>query len=305
MKRIIAVLCALLIALLCMAPAYAADYGCDVATSTGAFYMENLDTGNVVYTKSATELMYPASTTKIMTYIIVVENVSDIENTRVDITEEALSDLDPESSVMGLSAHIGESVTVLDLLYGLMVPSGNDAALVLSSYVGGSVSGFVEMMNQKAAQLSCKNTHFTSPHGLFDEHHYSTAEDMAIITKYAMKKPLFNEICNTTRYTVSSYSDSPDETIETTNYMIDESQKGGYYYYPYAKGIKTGYTDEAGRCLVSTAEKDGYHYLLVALSAPYSFDEDINYAMLDSAGRSRISLFRRSGARMRSSTRSP
>lgn len=282
MKRIFAAFVAVLLIAACAIPAFAADYGCDVETVTNAVYMENLDTGNVVFEKNAKEKVYPASTTKILTYIVVSENISDLDGTKVEISEEVLSGLDPESSVMGLSEHIGESVSVRDLLYGLMLPSGNDAALVLSNYVGGSVSGFVSMMNEKAAQLHCENTHFTSPHGLFDTNHYTTAADMAVITKYAMTLDGFMEICSATHHEVNSYSSSEGETIETTNYLIDETQKGGYYYYSYAKGIKTGFTDEAGRCLVSTAQKDGYNYLIVALGAAYSYEEDINYAMLDS-----------------------
>ena len=282
MKKIFAVLVALLLIAVTALPAYAADYGCDVDTESNAVYMENLDTGNVVFEKNASEKVYPASTTKILTYIVVSENVSDLDGTELEIKEEYFSEMDPESSVMGLTEHIGETVSVRDLLYGLMLPSGNDAALMLANYVGGSVSGFVDMMNEKAAALGCENTHFTSPHGLFDPDHYTTAMDMATITKYAMKLAGFMDICSSTRHEVKSYSDSSAETIETTNYLIDESQKGGYYYYPYARGIKTGFTDEAGRCLVSTAQKDGYNYLIIALGADYSYEEDINYAMLDS-----------------------
>lgn len=269
----------------------AADYGFDDSSlTTEAVYLENLDTGTVVYEKNAGEKMYPASTTKVMTYIIVAENVPDFENTYVEVTASALVDLDPESSVMGLSYHIGEKVSVLDLLYGLMLPSGNDAALVLADYVGHGVDGFVDLMNRKAAQLGCSDTHFTSPHGLHDERHYSTARDMATITKYALTKSYFKEITSSANHYVvypasSGMTDGGDEMdyLLTTNYLIDPSQEGGRYYYPYATGVKTGYTDEAGRCLVSTAEKDGYEYLCVALGAPYSFVEDVNYAMLDSA----------------------
>ena len=282
MKKIFALLVALLLIAVTVLPAYAADYGCDVDTVSDAVYMENLDTGNVVFEKNASEKVYPASTTKILTYIVVSENVSDLDGTELEIKEEYFADMDPESSVMGLTEHIGETVSVLDLLYGLMLPSGNDAALMLANCVGGSVSDFVDMMNEKAAALHCENTHFTSPHGLFDPDHYTTAMDMAIITKYAMQQESFMNICSATRHTVKSYSVSDDEEIETTNYLIDDTQKGGYYYYPYARGIKTGYTDEAGRCLVSTAQKDGYTYLIIALGADYSFEEDINYAMLDS-----------------------
>lgn len=255
----------------------AADYGCDVVTSSSAVYMENLNTGTVVYEKNADEKLPPASLTKIMTYIIVAENVPDLENTMVTITQEALYDLDPESSVMGLSGYIGEEFSVLDLLYGLMLPSGNDAALVLADYVGdGTVSNFVDMMNRKAGQLSCTGTHFVNPHGLYDSMHYSTASDLAVIIKYAQEKPYFTEITGTYQYSVDGMS----EPLETTNYLIDPSYP--QYYYSYAEGGKTGYTDEAGKCLATTAKKDDYQYLCIALGAPYSYAEDVNYAMLES-----------------------
>ena len=279
MKRVLSVLFAILVICTGVTSASAIDYGCTIDPVSDAVYLEELNSGAVVYEHNADEIVYPASTTRIMTYIIVAENVPDFDNTKVEVTEEALYDLDPESSVMGLESHIGESFSVRDLLYGLMLPSGNDAALVLADYVGHGVEGFVDLMNRKAAQLGCESTHFVTPHGLHNSQHYTTARDMATITKYAMEKKDFLEIANTTRYTPSGFS----EPIETTNYLIDESQEGGYYYYPYAKGIKTGYTDEAGKCLVSTAEKDDTRYLCIALGADYSFIEDINYAMLDSA----------------------
>ena len=279
MKRLFAILIAVVIVCLSAVTASAIDYGCDVDHVSDAVYLEEMNTGIVVYEYNADERVYPASTTKIMTYIIVAENVEDFDNTMVEITAESLEDLDPESSVMGLSSHIGESFSIRDLLYGLMLPSGNDAALVLADYVGNGIDGFVDLMNRKAAQLGCSNTHFVTPHGLHSSQHYTTAREMAIITKYALQKKDFAEITNTTSYLPGGFY----EPIKTTNYLIDASQHNGTYYYPYAKGIKTGYTDEAGRCLVSTAEKDGYNYLCIALGADYSFVEDINYAMLDTA----------------------
>lgn len=254
----------------------AADFNCDVDTSSDYVYMENLDTGNIVFEKNSTEKTYPASLTKIMTYIVVAENVPDFEGTTVTIKEEAFEGLDPESSVMGLQSHIGESFTVLELLYGMMVPSGNDAAWVLADYVGNGVDNFVDMMNRKAQQLKCDSTHFVNPHGLYDPDHYSTASDIAVITKYAMNKPRFSEITDTVEYTIPKM----EYPLETTNYMIDPEYYD--YYYENAKGIKTGYTDEAGKCLVSTAQYDGYNYLCIAMGAPYSYVDQINYAMLDS-----------------------
>ena len=281
MKRIISALFALLIVCLSAVSAGAIDYGCDIEPVCDAVYIEELNTGSVVMEYYASESyknkIYPASTTKVMTYIIVAENVADLDNTYVDVTYDALANLDPESSVMGLQYHIGESFSVRDLLYGLMLPSGNDAALVLAEYVGKSVSGFVDLMNQKAAQLGCENTHFTSPHGLHSSQHYTTLRDLAVITKYAMKLKDFMTICNTVSYCPDSFN----EAFKNTNYLLDSTAQGGRYYFPYAKGIKTGFTDEAGKCLISTAEKDGYTYLCIAMGADYSYAEDINYAMLD------------------------
>lgn len=280
MKRILSLLFAFVLIVSLMLSTLvvnAADFGCNVVTSSKSIYMENLDTGTVVYEKNADEKLPPASLTKMMTYIVVCENVPDLENTMVTVTDEALAGLDPESSVMGLASCIGEEVSVLDLLYGLMIPSGNDAALVLADFVGGgSVQTFVDMMNSKSGQLGCNSTHFVNPHGLYEENHYSTARDLAIISKYAAEKPYFTEIESKVTYTVSSVN----LNLETTNYMIDPSYTK--YYYEYVEGGKTGYTDEAGKCLSTTAKKDNYHYMCIALGAPYSFTEDVNYAMLDS-----------------------
>ncbi len=255
----------------------AADYNCKIDTHSRNVYVENLDTGIVVYEENATEKVPPASLTKIMTYIVVVDSIPDLVNTKVTVTAEALSDLDPASSVMGLANYIGQEFSVLDLLYGLMLPSGNDAALVLANYIGdGVVGNFVDMMNRKAGQLGCSSTHFVNPHGLYDSNHYSTAFDLATMTKYAYQKPYFDEITSTPSYKVIGMS----EILENTNYMINPYYT--MYYYDYAHGGKTGYTDEAGKCLVSTAKKDDYNYLCVTLGAPYSFAEDVNYAMIDS-----------------------
>ena len=259
--------------------ASAVDYGCNVETKSKAVYLENLDTGAIILDKSAEEKMYPASTTKIMTYAIVADNVEDFDNTMVEINEAVFKDLDPESTVMGLSKHVGEKYSVRDLLYGMMLPSGNDAALVLADYLGGgNISAFVEKMNAKAQELGCSGTNFVNPHGLHDPNHYSTAKDLATIAKYAISKPDFMTITGTVSYTPDRF----DQPITNTNYMMINNADTAKYYYPNVKGIKTGYTDEAGKCLVTTASKDGLTYLIVCLGADYSFEEDINYAMLDS-----------------------
>ena len=278
MKRISVFALALIIICISFFSVSAVDYKCDVDTASKAVYLENLTNKTVVYEKNSNQKMYPASTTKIMTYIITAENVSDLDNTFVTVKEDVISGLDPESTMMGLLNHIGEQVSVKDLLYGLMLPSGNDAALVLADYVGGGIPGFVEKMNAKATELGCKNTHFANPHGLYDSEHYSTAYDMALIAKHAMNLPKFMEICNTVYYTPKGF-----EELHNTNYMLDKEEDGGRYYYEYTRGIKTGYLDEAGKCLVTSSDKSGDKYLCICLGADYSYEEDVNYAMLDTA----------------------
>lgn len=280
MKRIFCLLLVLSVIILSVISASAVDYGCDVEPVSKAVYLENLDTGAIVFEKNADERMYPASTTKIMTYVIVADNVSDFDGTMVEIKEELFKDLDPDSTVMGLADHVGEQYSIRDLLYGMMLPSGNDAALVLADYVGGgSIPAFVDKMNAKATELGCQNTHFVNPHGLYDANHYTTATDLATITKYACTLPDFLEITSTVSYTPARFNNP----ITNTNYMLINDAEHSNYYYPYTKGVKTGYLDEAGKCLVTTAQNNGYSYLCVALGAEYSFDEDVNYAMLDSA----------------------
>lgn len=280
MKRLFAIIFAMLLIatmFLSSISVSASEFNCTVDPTSYAVYLENLDTNTVVFDKNADERTYPASLTKMMTYIVVTEKIPDLKNTKIKVTDDMLAGMDPESSVMGLTSYIGQEFSVLDLLYGLMLPSGNDAALVLAHYVGdGVVSNFVELMNSKAGQIGCKNTHFVNPHGLFDENHYSTARDLAIIAKYAATKPYYNEVTGTLNYTPEGMS----QPIENTNYMINP-KKTDYYYEPVVGG-KTGYTSEAGKCLVTTAQKGEYTYLCVALGSPYTYAEDINYAMLES-----------------------
>ncbi len=237
----------------------------------------NMDTGIPVLEKNADMVRYPASLTKIMTYIVAYENIEDVYNTRVEIRQEVLNPLlGTGSSMSGLDYKVGESVTVIDLLHCMMVNSGNDAALVLADYVGkGDTDKFVDMMNAKAKELGCENTHFVNPHGLHDADHYSTARDLYKITSYALALPLFAEITNTATY----YCEGDDYPLVTTNYMIDVN-RGGDYYYTYAKGVKTGTTDEAGRCLITTGIADGYAYMCICMGAPYE-SSDHNGAMTD------------------------
>lgn len=252
----------------------AISFSNDVDIKSQSVLVVSMDSGQTVFEKDPDSKRYPASTTKIMTYIVAVENIPDLENTRVEVKQSIIDELNNTgSSMANLGDHVGDKVKVIDLLYSMMVPSGNDAALTLADYVGGGdVSKFVQMMNDKAAELGCENTHFENPDGLHNENHYTTARDLYRITKYALTLPYFEKISNTTDYTC----EGDDEPLVTTNYLIDQ-YRGGEYYYTYAKGIKTGTTDEAGRCLVTTATADGYSYMAILLGAPYKEGEMEEY----------------------------
>ncbi len=262
-------LCLLVVISAAFIPAEAANYKNKVKVESKSALLINLDTGQTVYEREADKRRYPASTTKIMTYIVVAEHVDSFKRTRVQIKQSVLDILNGTgSSVAHVSSHVGQTMTVLDLLYSMMVPSGNDAAVVLADYIGGgSIEKFVKMMNKKAKELGCKDTHFENPDGLHDKNHYTTARDLAIMTQYALTLPEFSKITNTTTYYVQGES----FPLVTTNYLID-ANRGGDYYYPYAQGIKTGTTDEAGHCLVTLGSADGYSYLGVFLKSPYNSD---------------------------------
>lgn len=225
----------------------------------------DLNTGRTVYEQAADERVYPASLTKIMTCLLALENgnLSDV----ITVDEAALSGLDQDSSVVGLK--VGEQITLENLLYCMMVHSGNDAANVVAEYIAGSVADFVRMMNERAYELGCKDTHFNNPHGLHDESHYTTPRDLAIITQAALKSENFRQIVNTAEYVIPASATGEEHKLKTTNLLIYKST-GNSLYYPRATGVKTGYTSAAGRCLIATAEDDGIRFLSVLCGAKTS-----------------------------------
>lgn len=336
--------------------------------------MLNLDTDTVVYTLNPDERLSMASLTKIMSYIVAYENIPDIENTVITVPQSVADELEGTGSSLAEIA-VGEELTGLQLLYLMMVPSGNDAALTLAKYVdslyeqgritpkdnggddpqaagslpgtddpqaqdtaadgepelagmadadgsewdegtedtpdmedGGGENGdeeeftgdaagytpdsyFVQMMNKKAEELGCRNTHFTNPHGLYNPEHYSTARDMATIAEYAMTLPNFTEITGTFAYTKPATNMSDEEvTFHSTNKLLQnymDEQSGIDYYYQYATGIKTGSHDQAGYCLVASATALGYTYVVVCLGDMEGYEQKVHGEMLDAR-----SLFR-------------
>ena len=253
----------------------------DFTPHTASLLLVDLNTGETVYSQNADEVRPMASLTKIMTYIVTAEAVGDLEGAMMEILDEPLEEVrDRGASMAGLEEYVGKSLPVLDVLYALMVPSGCDAGAELAWFVGGGdMQSFVDRMNEKAAELGCENTHYADSHGLSKEN-LTTAEDLYKIASYAMGLPHFWEVVNTTRYSL------PDSAVPMfSSVRIMDPVDGGRYYYRYAHGIKTGYTVQAGRCLVSTAIKGDAAYLCVALGGGYGEETGWgNAAMLDTAG---------------------
>lgn len=221
------------------------------------------DTGEVIFEKDATALRYPASTTKILTVLLGIMLVDDLDQ-KVTVSDTALM-IPEDSSVMGLVA--GEEIPFRDVLYGTMMLSGNDGANVIAETVSGSIPAFVELMNRTAAVYGCQNTHFANAHGYHDDSHYTTAYDMSLIAREAMKNELFREIVGTTQWTIAKTNKQRTRTITTkTEYMLPGTEeKPNKYFYQYATGIKTGSHSMAGYCFVGSAEKDGVELISVVL----------------------------------------
>lgn len=227
-------------------------------------------TGLTLYSKNADSVVYPASTTKIITALLVLENVDDLDE---EVTVEAsdLTEVAAGSSLAGLIP--GETYTVRDLLAGLLIPSGNDASYVLARYVGGGDwQAFVDMMNERAAELGCTNTHFVNPCGLHDDDHYSTAHDLAIIFEAALAHPEFSEISSCATWDLAATSQQDARTLENTNNLVDPESP--VYMGDTIVAGKTGSTWEAGRCLVVEACQDGMDVIGVVLGAPMEEDEN-------------------------------
>lgn len=211
-----------------------------------------LDRGSkaIIYGKNENDVRAMASTTKIMTALILIEN-ADLSKT-IEVSKNAAG---TDGSRLGLKT--GDKITLNDLLYGLMLCSGNDAAVQIAETIGGSVQGFAEMMNKKARDLGLKNTSFTSPHGLDDDEHHTTAYELAILTDYALNNPTFAKVVNTKYYTVTINGYPKD--LSNTNELLG--------YLQGVNGVKTGFTNNAGRCLVTSTLRNNFNIITVVLGA--------------------------------------
>lgn len=235
------------------------------STYSPSTLLMDLDSGKILYSKNANARMYPASTTKIMTAILTIENCQ--------LTDTAVASHNAIYSVPSGYTHAsiqeGEELTIEQLLNVLLIPSANEAASILAEHIAGSVEAFADMMNEKAVEIGCKDTHFVNPNGVHDENHYSTAYDLALIGRYAMQYDVFRDIASKTSCSLPATDKYPreDRLFNTTNDLLREnySKAANNYYYPYATAGKTGYTDAAQNCIVATAKKDDISLLAVVL----------------------------------------
>lgn len=259
----------ILAGILCMLPvgsieAQAEEYwpsGPDVQAAS-AVVME-ASTGTVLYEKNAHEQLYPASITKILTTLLAVENCSLEEE--VTFSYESVHNIERDST--HIFRDVGEIMTMEQCLYAVMLGSANDCAYAVAEHVGKGYESFVAMMNDKASQLGCQDSHFNNPHGLTEEEHYTSAYDMALISKAALENETFRAITATKRYTIPFTNKHPNEETPLVNHhkMLTNYQGERAYLYDYCIGGKTGYTDLARNTLVTFAEKDGMTLICVVM----------------------------------------
>ncbi len=222
-------------------------------------------TEKILYSKDSDKKMYPASITKILTAILVIENCN-LEDI-VIVPNEAIASIPSGYAVASLQ--VGEKLTVTQLLQVMLVYSANDAANVLAFHVSGSIEKFAELMNNKVAELGLTNTHFLNPSGVHDENHYSTAYDLAIIMKYCMKNSSFRSLSSLKHCTIPATDKSEERVFITTNELLryNNHEVASNYYYKYAIAGKTGFTSQAKNCLVSVSNKENLELICVVLSA--------------------------------------
>ncbi len=239
-------------------------------TSARAMCVLDKDSKRILYAKNEHAKLPMASTTKVVTAITVLSHCQDLE--------EYIQVADASIGIEGTSIYLrqGELIRVKDLLYGLMLRSGNDAATALAYHVGGSVDGFADMMNDMAVKVGADNSHFTNPHGLDHSEHYTTAYDLALITGYALNNPIFKEIVSSKSYVIEATNQSDKRYLKNKNRLL--SSLDG------CCGVKTGFTSRAGRCLVSAVEREERTSICVVLNCGPMFEESttlLNQSFVD------------------------
>ena len=280
-KFIIFICCAALTVISLTVPVSAADYTADVKLYSTVDLLINTDSNAVIIDKNADKQVDPSGLTKIMTALVVLQNEKDLSR-KLTVSGASLESLYGTGCVMS-GLQDGEVISVHDLLCCMLIPGGNDAALVLANEYGKGIDGFVAKMNSAAKKLGCTKTTFTDPHGLEDTKQKSTANDLAKIASAALKYSVFQTIVASLTYELPQTNKNEARTLVSTNYMLNYGFPD--YYYDYCRGIKTGASEAEGQSMISYATKNGYTYLAIALGGPYKdTDEDgdtENQAILD------------------------
>ena len=282
-RKVLAALIAALITLLpATAPAEVAPYDMSAPQNLSPEHLYaqsalliDMDTGETLFTKNARVRMYPASTTKIMTLLLGIESGISLDEP-VTIPAEA-GDVPEGSSVIPVKP--GDVMTWRDLLYSFMLSSGNDGANAVAVLVDGSIEAFVQHMNARAAELGLEGTHYVNAHGYHDADHYTTAQDLAILSRYAMLDPTFRDVVKQPSWTITVTRGDATRSAEiiSRNTLLQKDQK---YYYPDCTGIKTGHHGKAGWCFVGSAERDGMRVLCVVLNCAGEMDKWYDAARL-------------------------
>lgn len=232
------------------------------------------ETGLALYSKKANNKMYPASTTKIFSYLVISDAIENGELALDDMlvfTREMQDNMDPTGSHIELKA--GEKMSAENLIRAMLIASGNDAATLLAATVGENEEGFVKRMNAKAQQLGLENTHFTNSHGLTDDKHYTTAKDLATAARVAMQDEFFREIVGSKTLTIAPTNMREEERYYINTNNLISPLRYSQYYYPKATGIKTGYTAAAGSCLVASAKEKDRELICVVLKSETSHED--------------------------------
>ena len=253
----------------------AADYwpsGIEVG-SNSAIVME-ASTGTVLFEKNADEVHYPASITKLLTGLVAVENSEPDEI--VTFSREAVAE--SYGGTSSIARDVGEKMTMEQCLYGMMLESANECAYAIGEHIGGDMKTFVRMMNERAIELGCKNTHFTNPNGLPDEEHVTTARDMALIGQAVINNPDIAQIVGTKTYTIPPTNVHKDETFLNNHHAMLNYYHTSRYLYEGCLGGKTGYTVAANNTLVTFAKRDGMTLICVVMQAdrPYHYEDTVN-----------------------------
>ena len=239
-----------------------------ITKTAKAAILYELNSGTMLYAHNPDGKIYPTSMVKMMTVLVALENAD--PNETVTVTRSMRQQI--PIGILGIDLKTEEEISLRDLLYCTMVASATDASVVAAIHVGGSIDGFLQMMNDKAVELGCQNTHYGNVHGLHDENTYTTARDICRITEAALQNEDFRAMFGTAKYTVPATNKSEERAIKTTNNMMNEGNSK--YYDKRVTGGKTGATDQGGRCLTLTAEKDGMQILCVLMGATPTMAEN-------------------------------